>query len=581
MEWGIRRRDRKKTEHDQGLSLTSPTEPIKECRGCGLPPATTGMDSSANRDTDHFGDVPGVATLREWSARLAALDSAVGRARGRGVFDLGVLAACGGVLVAISFAIARWRVVADHYRAYTALFVIALGIYALAACWVVRRRPPVRATLALLFVVAFAARLVFVPQTATISDDIARYVWDGRIQAAGINPYRYAPSDPALAGFRDATIYPRINRKPVPTIYPPVAQGIFRALYALRADSVAWTKLAFSLLDLVAVGVLVVLLLRVGMRPEWALLYAWHPLLMIEVGHSGHVDVVAVLFVLLALQARIGNRYARAGVLLACAMLVKFYALVALPALLPAPRRAGWLRLPVALATTAALAYLPFLSVGARVLGYLPGYVQEEGIASGARYYLLRQAVQFVTALPGDIPHRLARSPLGLLSVTAWYQAGVVVVMVALAGWCWLHPMAVRREIADRMAILFIVLLTLATPSQPWYTLLLLACVPLLRGYLLTAASIVVATAGFDYLHWWYPSRPAWPYLITYDGRAVALLVLVTGATIAWRRRSAGADRRRPYSCAAAHVERDRRLGRAPASSCQRSPSGISTCRPS
>ncbi|XSC42977.1 hypothetical protein ACF1BQ_033345 [Bradyrhizobium sp. RDT10] len=58
-----------------------------------------------------------------------------------------------------------------------------------------------------------------------LSSDIYRYVWDGRVQAAGINPYRYFPADEALAFLRDGTIFPNINRADTAvTIYPPVAQ---------------------------------------------------------------------------------------------------------------------------------------------------------------------------------------------------------------------------------------------------------------------------------------------------------------------------------------------------------------------
>ncbi len=107
-----------------------------------------------------------------------------------------MLAFFGIALVALTHTIAQWRVVATHYRTYTAFFVIELALYALAAAWVIWRKPPVRGTLSLIFLIAFCARLAFIPQTPTVSDDVYRYVWDGRIEAAGINPYRYAPTEP-------------------------------------------------------------------------------------------------------------------------------------------------------------------------------------------------------------------------------------------------------------------------------------------------------------------------------------------------------------------------------------------------
>ena len=264
------------------------------------------------------------------------------------------------------------------------------------------------------------------------------------------------------------------------------------------------------------------------------LLYAWHPLLILEVAHSGHIDVVAALFIVLALHAHIGGRSGRTGVLLACATLIKLYALVALPAFFSSPRRN--LRLLAALLAMTALAYAPFLSVGAHVLGFLPGYVQQEGISTGGRYYLLHQIEQLANHLPGNPVALLARSPLAILSATTWYEGGIVAAMMACAGWCWLRPATSMRDSADRIALLFIVLLTLATPSQPWYMLLLLICAPLVRRALLLPVSIVVGSAGFGYLYEWFPGRPVWPRAIDYDGRAVALALLLGTAVVLWRR---------------------------------------------
>nr|MDQ6908751.1 hypothetical protein [Chloroflexota bacterium] len=107
--------------------------------------------------------------------------------------------------------------------------------------------------------------------------------------------------------------------------------------------------------------------------------------------------------------------------------------------------------------------------------------------------------------------------------------------MVTCACWCWLRPAVSVRGMSDRIAVLFIVLLTLATPSQPWYVLLLLTCVPLVRGTMLLPTSIVVGSAGFGYLNEWFPSRPVWPLIVNYDGRAVALVLVCVIAIARWR----------------------------------------------
>lgn len=436
--------------------------------------------------------------------------------------DLGVLGGLGAGIVALNLWLAHWAAIPAHPRAFLAALVAQLVLYGLAAGWIVFRRVPTRGALAIIVLVALAARLAFVAQAPTVSDDVYRYVWDGRIQVAGINPYRYAPDDPHLAAYRDERIYPHINRRGVPTIYPPVAQLVFSVIYALHTDSIAWTRIAFTGFDLLTILVLASLLRRLGLRPERVLLYAWHPLLILELGHSGHVDIVMICFLVLALHARIGNRPWRAGFLLACAALTKFYAIIALPALLRPERRRD-LRLPLACGVTVALAYLPFLGVGSKVLGYLGGYVQEEGIASGARYYLLGLAQRLWAGRPPGVA-----LPLWLTQVDAarLYTGLLLAVMAALALWCWLRPLPSARAIPARALLLFGVFIALATPTYPWYSLLLLPFVPFVRRRLLLLALTIVSGAGFLYLQWWWPGTETWVRALAYGGGPLVLAAL-------------------------------------------------------
>lgn len=446
-------------------------------------------------------------------------NSQPGHSRRRAACDLAILFALGAALVGLTLWMAHWPVPAFQPRSYAITLAAQLAVYALAAGWVVLRRPDARGALLVIVLVAVATRIAFVPQAPTISNDIYRYVWDGRIQAQGINPYRYPPADPALAAYRDPVIYENINRKPVPTIYPPVAQGLFRAIYAIHPDSVVWTRLVLAGFDLVTILVLAGLLARLGLRPERVMLYAWHPLLILELGHSGHLDVVAIAFLALALWTRLANRPILTGVLLACATLTKFYAILALPALLwPGVRRAWRSHLQVGLATvaTAVLAYLPFLSVGWGVFGYLGGYVQEEGIASGDRFYLLRHAERLAVAWSISVP----RQPLTAAQV---YQGLVVVALGGLGLWCWLRPRRADRESAGGMLALFLALFVLTSPSYPWYTLFVLPFVPFVGWRLFVPASALVGAAGFLYLQWWWPGQPRLPMNVAYCAPLLAL----------------------------------------------------------
>src|SRR5215472_4905996 len=174
------------------------------------------------------------------------------------------------------------------------------AVWAIAAL-VVLRHPDPRSTLVLILATAALLRLVALAAPVFLSDDINRYIWDGRVQAAGINPYRYIPTDPELEPLRDNSIFPNINRNNyAPTIYPPIAQMLF--LTANRfGDTVLTMKLILVAIEALGMATLVHILRTVGRPPEHLLLYAWHPLPVWEIAGSGHVDAAVVTFTSLAL----------------------------------------------------------------------------------------------------------------------------------------------------------------------------------------------------------------------------------------------------------------------------------------
>jgi hypothetical protein len=389
-----------------------------------------------------------------------------------------------------------------------AVLALVTGVYVLAAAWALRVRSSRRAAVLVVLAVAVLARLALVGGEPALSNDAYRYVWDGRVQAHGINPYRWPPADPALAALRDEAVWARLNRPAVRTAYPPVAEGLFAGLYRLRADSVAWTKLALTALDLVLVGLLAALLVRLRRPPERVLLYAWNPLVLFEVAGAGHVEVVAVLLLVLALAASLARRPAPAGALLAAAALVKPYAAVAGPAL---ARGRSLAIAAAAFAATVAAAYLPYLDAGARVLGYVPGYLREEGFTSGYRFYLLGLA-----GGRGD-------------AATVAYAVGAAAVLLTLAIGFALRPPRSPAGVPARALALFVVLWVLASPTYPWYALTAVALLPLARGIVLVPAAAIVLGAPFLYLHISVGAHPAWPRHLAYGSAALAL-----AAAAAW-----------------------------------------------
>jgi len=362
-----------------------------------------------------------------------------------------------------------------------------------------------------------------------LSTDIYRYVWDGRVQAAGINPYRHVPQSPALERLRDPDLFPFINRRGVPTAYPPSAELLFRGVYRGWPDSVVWTKAAMIVLDLLALALLAALLARAGMDPNRAIMYAWSPLAILEVGHSGHVEVALVVLALAALHAALSRRRWLTGVLLAAGALVKPYALLLAPALVARASLHAVAMVALSLLATAAVLYLPFLGVGTRVIGYLPGYLREEGYSAGSGLYLLNL---FEDAVGG----RAGWAGPG-------YLGAVAIALGALGIWCWRAAVRDSADVPRRALLLMVVALTLLTPRYPWYWLVPMALLPFARGPWLLGGTVGLSLPPLLYLHYRTEAAPQWPLAVVHVGMAALLLGGGLGLALAWyqRRRAASA----------------------------------------
>ncbi|MGB5813903.1 MAG: hypothetical protein WBH85_10945 [Thermoanaerobaculia bacterium] len=187
-------------------------------------------------------------------------------------------------------------------------------------------------SVAAILLAAACLRLILLPLPATLSDDIYRYVWDGRVAGAGLNPYFLAPDSPELDDLRD-DLWERLPHRQVATVYPPLAMAIFSIAARLPAPTLA-LKLILSLIDLGSCALLLLLIRRLGVPEHRAIWYAWNPLVTLEIAGMGHVDalgVAALLVVAVALMSR-PPRAVLAGVAAAAAVVAKLVPLVGLPA---------------------------------------------------------------------------------------------------------------------------------------------------------------------------------------------------------------------------------------------------------
>ena len=236
-----------------------------------------------------------------------------------------------------------------------------------------------------IFLFALLFRLVLLPSRPTLSDDMYRYVWDGRVQAHRISPYRYPPKAEELAELRqgDKAVWRYVNRKEYVTVYPPGAEAAYAGIWRVVRDSVTGFKAVFVLAELLGGALLLQLLKHFGQPPERGLIYLWSPLLVFEVAHAGHVDGLMLPLLVAAFWARAKDRHWLVGACLGAATLVKLFPGLLLPALLPLHRPWSWkgLRAPlktlVAFGGVIALGYLPYLAGGGSALGFLPKYFAE------------------------------------------------------------------------------------------------------------------------------------------------------------------------------------------------------------
>jgi hypothetical protein len=371
-------------------------------------------------------------------------------------------------------------------------FFAAFGLYALAAWLVLQAAPPATWRVMLVifgFAILFRAILVF--SSPTLSDDMYRYVWDGRVQAHQINPYAYRPAAPELARLRDATIWPNINRKVDVTVYPAGAELAFAALWRIWPDNVHWFQGVMVGGDLMA-AVLLVFLLRALGRPRQALLiYLWNPLVIFEIAHSAHVDGLVLPCLVGAWLARLKGRDTLTGLLLGVAASLKLYPVLLLPVLWRRHDESGRIRpawrMPLAFLVGLGLPYLPYISIGQSVLGFLPKYFNEQFNA------LLTAPIAYLVYIAGGRRPELVINPL----------IATVLLIIYLA--CLFRP-AANAEAALRRLLWPIGAFTLLTQNlYPWYILWL---VPLLAIYLPARQAESPADLAGRLLHtswfgWW------------------------------------------------------------------------------
>jgi len=233
-----------------------------------------------------------------------------------------------------------WRIrglgdVRVHLGEFYVYFAAAFALY-LFALWLIGRSErtlqhsrQTKLVVGVIVVVAVLARLILLGTTPTLSDDVYRYRWDGRVQQAGLDPYAYPPDHPALTSLRDAE-FARINFPHLRTVYPPLTQLAFRLGVAI-GPTLTVQKVVFVTAELLTLLSLLFILWRRERALAWVAAYAWHPLAILEVAGSGHNDVIGLALLWLGLAAWEARRWPGAALSWSAAFLSKFISVILWP----------------------------------------------------------------------------------------------------------------------------------------------------------------------------------------------------------------------------------------------------------
>jgi len=407
---------------------------------------------------------------------------------------------------------------------FVGLYLGAWGLYMLA----LRYLPQLlhqRLEVGLLLAFALLFRLLLLFSHPIQEDDFYRYLWDGKVVASGLNPYRVAPltvlertrnldeqlnplPDPlvepsvpeatnedlrrlARLSMQDGTfalILSRVNHPEVPTIYPPLAQAVFGLTALAAPGSLSALRLVFFGFDLAVCGLVMVVLRHLRINVSYVLVYAWSPLVLKETINSAHYDAIPTFFLMLALTLALKGKALLAHASLALAILGKVYPFLLLPVFLWRTwRNEGQVRALLGLGIVAVLVmlgYAPFLNAG-------PALWQGT-LAFAERWQTNSLIFPFLRWLVGE----------------RWVANLVVAVLLGCSVLAFLSYYEVRE---DRLFLwvnfLVLGMLFLLSPvGNPWYFLWLVPflCVFPLRSWLLLSGLL-----GLYYLWFYFVYRGA------------------------------------------------------------------------
>jgi len=421
---------------------------------------------------------------------------------------------------------------------YLAIY-LSLSLLFFSTCAILLKQPEDQFTFWTMVAFGLLFRLSILPAEQLQEDDVYRYLWDGKVFSNNINPFEYSPSEvhefKKLRIQNPETYYKiynernerelekllalkwespkslkyleRVNHPGVPTIYPPMAQFVFRAVHSIKPDSILTMRIAFLLFDVLTLFFIIGILVKLGLNKNMSAIYFWCPLMIKETLNSTHLDIIGIAFLSGSIYFLINHRYSLANVFLALGFLGKLYPAILFPLyfqswLQNSRKKEGNLWLPsimnsLLFISIIVLGYIPFMGIGLKMF---------DGIKAYSLYWQSNDSifsclVFIFKNLSGDLSNISFFSnplPIFLSKLT------VVCILMGVLIWLLLKNTSLSEDPETFLKQFFILmaLVFLLSPIQnPWY---LCWVVPFLCLFPLRSWILLTGLVGLYYLDFYF-----------------------------------------------------------------------------
>ncbi len=390
-------------------------------------------------------------------------------------------------------------------RSQTMELMVCYGILFVLYVWVYKKETNITFWL----IAAVIIRLSLLTTWPSLSDDLYRFVWDGRLWAAGIHPFIALPSDLLTQHIpgADAALFEKLNSKDHFTCYPPLAEFVFWLSVKISPDSVKGSAIVMRGLILLAeignIALLVKLIRRLGQPPKNVLLYALNPLIILELTGNLHFEAFVIFFLLLSVWLLTSDRVVPAAVSFSLAVAAKLIPLIFLPAMLAV---LGWRKALVFYAVTGLCLLILFIPMYDEQVLY--GFSQSLNLYfqkfefNASLYYIVRE-------------YGFWKVGYNTIQSTGWKLAVVSGLLILAYSLFWgirrqqhitdgttdsILPFKLDREIFNAFIFILLIYLLFTTTVHPWYITPLIAfsVITRFRFVLFWAALVFLTYAGYS-----------------------------------------------------------------------------------